>query len=332
MKAFHPSKRPRGLLKPLNSSVFLTPVVSSNRAKAADLNGEKENPKVSATEDELEKVAGPTRHSVGALDSDLKREGQFPSFDEEEGLSPFPDFIEYREEKYDLTDLHCTIHCNHIICKSIEWTQEQAQPQCECSLGERNLTIKADLTQADIRGMEALSEDTPISIFRSDVGNFIRDVGNNSNYINVCALHSCEAFRAAAKGKRYTYLMDAASAAREALITTMMHYFTRIFSSPLEQITGTTTISRKQLKLDITAVLGLTLWEFISEYFNESCFSNGQSGYSPRKIVQLLEYCDVADAVWTAWDNTIDDLIMLCTVRHVRYVALLSGWTNEILG
>lgn len=340
---------PRKGLVPWNARRAIpTPVASSDREEASDPDEEMEDSEESAAEDELEKVADTTQQSNGDLDSDLKWGDQLPSFDEdelrdidegryisnaEEGLSPFPEFIDYREEKYDPTELHCVLHCNHHVCKRTKKIQQHTRPQCECFLGERNLTTTAGLTQADIRAMEALSEDTPISIFRSDVGKFIDDVGNDNNYLNVSTLYSGEAFCAAAKGKHYTYRTKAARVAQEALITTMMQYFTRIFSSPLEQITGTSTISRKQLKLDITAVLGLTLWEFMGEYFsNEYWFSNGRSGYSPNYIPDLLKNSNVADAVWTAWDGAVDGLIMLCTVRHVRYAALLSDWTNRSLG
>jgi hypothetical protein len=173
--------------------------------------------------------------------------------------------------------------------------------------------------------MSALSDDYPIVIFRSDVERLIDEVANDQDFFNIRDLALSDEFRTDATGKHYSYRIKAARTAQEVLITMLKEHFARIFSSPLERMTGMANVSRTQLKLDITIMLGITMWEFMGESFGEQyCgIHHERFGYVPWKVSCLIKCSGIANAVWSAWDDVLDTLIKLLTLKHVRYTALL---------
>lgn len=237
----------------------------------------------------------------------------------------FPGFIDFSPQLMDPKDLHCTLHCNHRVCKKIRDATKHPKPVCKCLFREKELKGDCDVTPMEIQAMLALSDDHPIVIFRSDVEGLIDEVANDQDFFNIRDLALSDEFRADATGKHHSYRIKAARTAQEALTTVLKDHFARIFSSPLERMVGMANISRTQLKLDITAVLGITMWEFMGEFFGEQyCgIHHGRFGYVPRKVSCLMMRSGVANAVWFAWDDVLDALIKLLTLKHVRYTALI---------
>ena len=238
---------------------------------------------------------------------------------------PFPSFVESSPQIMDLADLHCILHCKHRVCQKIRDATKHPKPVCKCCFREKRLKGDCEVTSMESQAMLALSENHLIVIFRSDIERFIDEVGNDQDYFNILDLASSKEFRIDTTGKHYCYRKKAARAAQEALITTLKEHFARIFISPLERMTGMANVSRVQLKLDITAVLGIMLWEFMGQYFGEKyCgIHHGRFGYVPWKISCLIKGSGVASAVWFAWENVLNALLKLFTLKYVRYTALL---------
>jgi hypothetical protein len=104
------------------------------------------------------------------------------------------------------------------------------------------------------------------------------------------------------------------------MLVDTFRYFNLTFSNGPNDTDSTKSrmISPQSLKLEITAYLGPTLYEWFQKLSGiPETFRKGP-GYFPARLLQLMHKYPFLEEVWNSWDQAVDALIRLFVLRDLR--------------
>jgi hypothetical protein len=242
---------------------------------------------------------------------------------------------------------HCVCHCRHNRCMRLRRSagarakraRSEFSFQCTCSpdhIGQQNpigqqkadshgspqpskdISLSTTLCADEILALENLDIHKEVEIRLVDVRHFIKEL-QRTDIMDFAGVLGSKAFQRYVRNDP-RFLHKIIRDGREMMLVDTFRYFNLTFSNGPNDTDSTKSrmISPQSLKLEITAYLGPTLYEWFQKLSGVPEIFRKGPGYFPARLLQLMHKYPFLEEVWNSWDQAVDALIRLFVLRDLR--------------